>query len=76
MTNAFHKTTWSQVRAGDTVLIPWESLSEITEVGVVTCRTFAGFDGKPLVRIGFRFCSAGYELSFDPEATAYIQSRH
>ncbi len=73
--DAFHKTTWSQVKAGDIVLVPWESLSEIAEVEVATCRTLPGLDGKPLVRIGFRFCAAGYELSFDPEAVAYIQSR-
>jgi len=75
MENIFHKTTWSQVKAGDIVLVPWESLSEIAEVEVINARSYPGIDGKMLVRIGFRFSGAGYELSFDPDGTAYAQSR-
>ena len=71
----FHKTTWEQVRVGDTVLIPWEPLSEITEVEITKWVIRPGVDVEPLVRISFRFGYATYELSFDPNATAYVQSR-
>ena len=75
MKNAFYKTTWSNVEAGDVVLKAWDSLGRIVEVEIEQCVTEPGLDGKPLVIARFVFLALHYGQSFDPEDVAYVQSR-
>jgi hypothetical protein len=75
MSNLFHKTTWSKVKAGDVVLKAWDSLGRIVEVEIEQCLTEPGLDGKPLVIARFGFDGLHYGQSFDPDETVYVQSR-
>lgn len=78
----FHKTTWANVRAGDTVLMAWASLGRIVEVEILDCASVAGIDGKLLIIDGKLLIAAAFKLdgvryarTFDLGETAYVQSR-
>jgi hypothetical protein len=75
MRKPFHETTWSKVEVGDTVLKVWDSLGRIVEVEIEQCVTEPGLDGKLLVIARFVFDGLHYGQSFDPDETAYVQSR-
>jgi hypothetical protein len=74
MNKPFHETTWSKVEAGDTVLMPWEPLDTIVKVEAKRC-AFKEVDDKCVVVAIFRRDSLQYGQRFDPEDTAYVQSR-
>ncbi len=71
----FHKTTWANVRAGDTVLMAWASLGRIVEVEILDCASVAGIDGKLLIAAAFKLDGVRYARTFDLGETAYVQSR-
>jgi hypothetical protein len=75
MKKPFHETTWSKVKLGDVALMAWASLDRIVEVEVVDRLAFPGLDGKTLVHVEFKFAGDLYSRTFDPEDTAYVQSR-
>jgi hypothetical protein len=77
MADVFHKATWEKVQAGDVVLLPWASLSEIVEAEVVEAKTEgSAFLGKPRVYVDFEAVGSHFhKWAFDPEAVIYIKSR-
>lgn len=75
MNKAFHKTTWSKVEVGDTVLIAWSSLNRIIEVEIKQCETMPALDAKPLVFVAFIAFDSAFYPAFDPDETVYVQSR-
>ena len=75
MKTLFHKTTWSQVKAGDVVLVTHDE-GEIAEVEVKEVQQLRQCeDGKERVVIYHRFRHATYGIPFEVDGTAYIQSR-
>src|SRR5262245_29792656 len=74
MKNAFHKSTWSQVKAGDVILVTHDD--QISEVTVKEARQLGrSIDNKKLITVTYRFGYATYGVPRDPDETAYIQSR-
>ena len=72
--STFHKTTWSEVRPGDTVLIKWDSLG-IIEIQILECwHQNSPLDDAKLVFINFDFDGRSYRgWPYDPDATVYVQ---
>jgi hypothetical protein len=77
MREVFSKTTWSEVRAGDVVLMPWASLDQLAEAEVVDIRAGTSeIDGAPAVFASLHIDEERFAgWAFDPEAVAYVRSR-
>jgi hypothetical protein len=73
----FCKATWSKVRAGDVVLMPWASLHEVVEITVdAVAKEKSKRDGTEYVVASFNFSGHHYpRWSFDPNDVAYVRSR-
>lgn len=79
MKKPFHETTWSKVEAGDTVLFAWPERRKyrdprIVKVEVKEC-VFKLRNDKRVAVAWFKYDGLEYGRSFDPDETAYIQSR-
>jgi len=73
----FCKATWSQVKAGDIVLMPWSSLDQVVEAEIV--EVWPGRsekDGAPAVFASLHIDTERFaRWAFDPKAVAYVKSR-
>jgi len=77
MAELFHKATWSQVRAGDVVLMPWTSLDQVIEAEIVEVwEGRSERDGRPAVFASLHIDDERFaRWAFYPEAVAYVRSR-
>lgn len=77
MAEMFCKATWSQVKAGDVVLMPWASLTDVVEIKIdAVAKEKSKRDGKEYVVASFD-CDGDHfpRWSFDPKAVAYVRWR-
>jgi len=77
MAEMFCKATWSQVRAGDVVLMPWTSLDQVIEAEIVEVWEGASeVFGGPAILASLHIDTERFaRWAFDPEAVAYVRSR-
>lgn len=77
MDKLFHKSTWADVKAGDTVLmvLKRKSPDRIVEVQVVSCRREKEWDDESSMVVLFDFDDLHYGQVFNPNETVYVQSR-
>lgn len=76
MMTVFHKTTWANVRAGDTVLMAWASLDRIVEAPVTACEIrISPMSKKSLVFVEYEIDGVRFARTFEPDETAYVQAR-
>jgi hypothetical protein len=73
----FCKATWSQVKAGDIVLMPWSMLDQVVEAEIVEVWSgLSEIDGGQAVFASLHIDTERFaRWAFDPEATAYVRSR-
>jgi hypothetical protein len=77
MAEMFCKATWSQVKAGDVVLMPWSDLYEVVEVPVLAVeKEEARTDNGRRILASMEIAGAQFlKLPFDPNGVAYVKSR-
>jgi len=77
MAEMFCKSTWSKVRAGDVVLMPWASLDYVAEAEVVEVREGRSEkDDRPMILASLHVDDVRFAgWAFHPEAPAYVRSR-